>query len=84
MVEGLVSPVVVGFLKGMTSAVERNDFNGAMNIHKELVKKTWDESKDWANALKVLISFKQRFAQWFTKTKSKGYFDLNAFVVWEF
>lgn len=63
LVENQISPAVIGFLKGMTSAVERNDFGTALNIHKELVKKTWEESKDWANALKVLVSFKQRFAQ---------------------
>jgi hypothetical protein len=34
-----------------------------MNIHKDLVQKNWGESKDWANALKVLITFKQRFSQ---------------------
>ena len=38
-----------------------NNFSAALNMHKEIVQKNWQESKDWANALKVLITFKQRF-----------------------
>jgi hypothetical protein len=45
----------------MTQAAEQNNIPIAMNIHKDLIQKNWQESKDWANAVKVLISFKQRF-----------------------
>lgn len=59
--EGQISPYVVGLLKGMTQAAEQNNFVGAANLHKEMTQKYWQESKDFANALKVLLSFKQRF-----------------------
>lgn len=61
--EGSVSPGVVSLLKQMTQAAEVNNFASALGLHKDLIQKNWQESKDWANALKVLISFKQRFQQ---------------------
>jgi hypothetical protein len=47
----------------MTQAAEQNNFNGALAMHKDLAQRNWQECKDWGNALKILISFKQRFHQ---------------------
>ncbi len=52
---------MVGQLKQMTIAAEQNNFAAALSLHKDLIQKSWTESKDWANALKVLLTFKQRF-----------------------
>jgi hypothetical protein len=61
--ENSVSPNVVAQLKQMTQAAEQNNFNGALAMHKDLAQRNWQECKDWGNALKILISFKQRFHQ---------------------
>jgi hypothetical protein len=60
--ENSVSPPVVNALKVITSAVERNDFGAANQAHKDMIGAHWDETKVWANSLKPLITFKQRFA----------------------
>lgn len=36
LLEQSISPQVVNFIKLMTTAAERNDFQGALNAHKEM------------------------------------------------
>jgi hypothetical protein len=45
-------------LKDIATAVEANNFIAATNAHKELTSRNWSEAKDWANAVKILITFK--------------------------
>ena len=59
----VLSPHLVSLLKHMTAAAEQNNIPSALSLHKELIQNHWQESKDWANALKILISFKSRFQQ---------------------
>jgi uncharacterized protein (DUF2267 family) len=59
--EGSIHPVTLQILRPMVQAAEQNNLAAAQNLHKELVQKCWQECKDWANGLKILISFKQRF-----------------------
>ena len=56
--EGALPPHIVGQLKLMTAAAEQGNFAGALAGHKDLIQKSWAEAKDWANALKVLLTFK--------------------------
>lgn len=56
-----VSQQVLTLLNSITVSVEQNNFSAAMNAHKDLTQKNWNEAKDWANAVKILITFKQRF-----------------------
>jgi len=58
--EGALPPHVVGQLKQIAAAAEQGNVPAALAGHKELIQKSWAEAKDWANALKVLLTFKQR------------------------
>lgn len=44
----------------MTAAAEQGNVPAALAGHKDLIQKSWADAKDWANALKVLLTFKQR------------------------
>ena len=61
--EGSISALTLSLVRPMVQAAEQNNLAVAQNLHKDLVQKCWQECKDWANGLKILISFKQRFQQ---------------------
>ena len=61
--ESSVSPAALSLVKQILQAAEANDFPTATRMHQELVKKTWEETNQWANAVKIIVMIKQRYAQ---------------------
>ena len=61
LLEGSVSQPVLALLKGMTLATDQGNFTQVGSLHRELTQKYWNESKDWANQIKVIINAKQRY-----------------------
>jgi hypothetical protein len=47
-------------LKNILHSIESND-GQAMNQHKSLTMKHWQEAKDWSNTVKVLAMYKQKY-----------------------
>jgi len=59
---GHINPEIVRHISTIIGQIDAGNFQGAANAHKEITQRHWNEAKDYANALKVLITFKQKFA----------------------
>lgn len=58
-----VSETIGQLVLQMLAAIEQGDFQGASRNQQTISSKHWNQAKGYVTAFKVLVQFKQRYAQ---------------------